>query len=223
MVKNIEKIKILVFFLLILIFQISGCSSRQKTVIIFCAGDSLTNSLYPSFLKNKLISEGIRAKVYNFGQNGNNSGQYLKFLMRNKKWMREKHPDFVLLQLGTNDVRMDSDFTQTHKFYSNMKKIISIFKKFKNRKGKNTKILIATIPPLPNQIKFPFTEKSKERIEREINPTIRKIAMEENLILVDNYSLFIKNPDLLPNVHPNEEGYKAMAENWYSELKRIIK
>ncbi|MCP2520733.1 SGNH/GDSL hydrolase family protein [Candidatus Aminicenantes bacterium AC-335-A11] len=223
MVKNRKKIKILAFFLLVSIFQISGCSSKPKTVIIFCAGDSLTNSLYPSFLKNKLISEGIRARVYNFGQNGNNSGQYLRFLIRNKKWMKEKHPDFVLLQLGTNDVRMDSDFTPTHKFYLNMKKIISIFKKFKNRQGKNTKILIATIPPLPRQIKFPFTEESRERIQIEINPTIRKIAIEENLTLVDNYSLFIKNPDLLPDVHPNEKGYKAMAENWYSELKKLIK
>jgi len=212
--------KFLIIFFLILI---SGCHANRKTFIIFCAGDSITNSSYPFHLKKILLSSGIKAKVYNFGRNGNNSGQYLRFLIRNKDWMKEKYPDFILLQLGTNDIRMDSDFTPTHRFYLNMKKIISIFKKFKNHEEKNTKILIATIPPLPPEIKFPFTEKSRERIKKEINPTIRKIAVEEDLILVDNYSLFIKNPHLLPNVHPNEEGYKAMAKNWYSELKKLIK
>ncbi|MCP2605057.1 SGNH/GDSL hydrolase family protein [Candidatus Aminicenantes bacterium AH-873-B07] len=208
------------FFFLVIIF---GCQKRQKVIIILCAGDSITNSSYPFYLEQELLSQGIKAKVYNFGRNGNNSGQYLKFLILNKDWLKEKHPDFILLQLGTNDVRVDSDFTPTDKFYLNMKKIISIFREFKNRAEKESIIFIATIPPLPSKIEFPFSEKSKERIKKEINPIIRKIAQEENLILVDNYSLFIENPDLLADIHPNEKGYKALAENWYSELKEFIK
>ncbi len=204
-------------------FFIFGCQKYQKVVVVLCAGDSITNSSYPQYLEQKLLSQKIKAKVYNFGRNGNNSGQYLKFLILNKDWLKERYPDFILLQLGTNDVRVDTDFTPTEKFYQNIKKIISIFREFKNHEGENSKIILSTIPPLPPKLEFPFTEKSRERVEKEINPAIRKIAEEESLYLIDNFSLFKKNPKLLQDIHPNEEGYKALAENWFTELKKFIK
>ena len=134
--------------------------------------------------------------------------------------MAESQPDFILVQLGTNDVRIDHDHTPAEAFYTHMKKIVHIFSSFKTRTGKNSRIFIATVPPVPQGTPFPFSPDSAIRITHEINPLIQKIAKEENLILVDNYSVFLDTPQLLPEVHPSDQGYKALAQTWHNALKK---
>lgn len=205
---------VFLFFVLLL-----ACSSPPTGTIILCAGDSITQVGYPKFLRSILRGEGIRAKVINEGRSGFNSKEYLVFLRKNKTVLEDNHPDFILLQLGTNDVRTDHDFTPADEFYANMKEIIRLFRDFKTRTGKNSRILLATIPPVPDGTPFPFTPDSAERVEREINPLIHTLAEEENISLVDNYSVFLRSPHLLPEVHPSNQGYAALARNWYSALK----
>ncbi|MFQ6082899.1 MAG: SGNH/GDSL hydrolase family protein [Candidatus Aminicenantia bacterium] len=214
------KKKYLLLFLAGLLF--SFCKPGKPLIVVLCVGDSITDSSYPDYLEDILISQGIKVRVWNYGRNGNTSGEYLKFLRLNKDWLKEKHPNFILLQLGTNDVRIDTDFTPADKFYQNMKEIIKIFREFEDPNRKKSKILIATILPVPNNVGFPFSEKSRERVRNEINPLIKKIAEEENLPLVDNYSIFIKNPEYLPGIHPSEEGYRTLAESWYQKLEEMI-
>lgn len=215
----IRSLKI-VFFLTIL--TLSSCSSPPQGIIVFCAGDSITKAAYPRFLQRMFNKEDIRAKVLNYGRNGNNSGQYLNFLEKNKISMGTKRPDFILLQLGTNDVRIDQDNTSSDQFYKNMKKIIEIFRTFRNHSGKLPQIILSTIPPIPLDSPHPFSPQSNLRVEKEINPFIKKICNEEHLPLVDNYSLFTHSPHLLPEVHPSLEGYKQLAQNWYRTLKPFI-
>jgi len=209
-------------YLLPIFFLIFSCSAPTKGVIIFCAGDSITEAAYPNFLQKILNKEKIKAKVLNYGRSGNTTGEYLNFLKNNKNTLAEKHPDFILLQLGTNDVRIDHDSTSGEKFYSNMKKILKIFQRFKNSSGKKTKILLATIPPIPEASLSPFSPKSAGRVTEEINPLIKKISAEEKIDLVDNYTLFIQSPHLLPEVHPTREGYRVLAQNWFNSLKPML-
>ncbi len=209
------------FFLLLFLYL--SCSSSQRGVIVLCAGDSLTESPYPRFLKKFFISEGIRAKVFNYGQSGHTTGEYLDYLQKNKEPLASAHPDFICILLGTNDVRNDHDRTSKEQFYSNMKDIICIFSQFKDPDGKNSRILLSTIPPIPEDVPFPFSPESQSRVSREINPLILKIGKEENLPVVDNTTLFINEPNLLPEVHPNEEGYRLMAQNWFKALQLLIK
>ncbi|NQT84955.1 hypothetical protein HQ563_18215, partial [bacterium] len=54
-----------------------------------------------------------------------------------------------------------------------------------------------------------------------INPAIRRIAEENGLPLVDNFSLFTHHPDFLPGIHPSEEGYQALADNWYRSIMEM--
>lgn len=208
--------------LLLLPFFVSVCTSAPRGVIVLCAGDSLTAEAYPHFLQQLLNKAGFRAKVLNYGRSGNTSGEYLSFLEKNKERLGAERPDFILLQLGTNDVRTDVDHTPTDVFKSNMKRIVAIFRGFSDRTGTPSHILLATILPVPETTPRPFTPESSKRVESEINPAVRALAEEERLPLVDNHGLFLDRPDLLPGVHPVRDGYRLMAENWSAALRPFL-
>jgi lysophospholipase L1-like esterase len=208
--------------LLLCMLFISYCSSTPQGFIILCVGDSITAADYPRFLQRRFDQAGILTKVINCGRTGNTSGEYLAFLRKNTAHFSEERPDFVLIQLGTNDLREDLDFTTTAQFAENMKNIIDIFDGFKTRSGNSPRCLIATIPPIPETSSFPFTEDSKRRLTEEINPTIKQIADSRGLVLVDNYTILLDQPLLLPDVHPSREGYIQIARNWYNSLKPLI-
>lgn len=197
-----------------------ACSPPRKSVIIFCAGDSITEQGYPRILRRLLQEEGIKARVLNYGRSGFTSGEYLTFLKRNRESLAEEHPDFILLQLGTNDVRLDQDHTSSDAFSRHLQEIIQIFKEFRNRWGRPPRLILATIPPIPQGETFPFGPSSSLRVEEEINPMIRQIAEEKGLMFVDNHAVFLQNPSLLPGVHPSETGYRALAQNWLQALKK---
>jgi lysophospholipase L1-like esterase len=206
---------------ILLIFALFfSCSSPPPSYIILCAGDSITEVGYPKFLRRILRREGIRAKVVNHGKSGFNSKEYLAFLLKNKTALADSYPDFICLQLGTNDIRTDHDNTSADAFYANMKGIIRLFQDFETRSGKIPHILLSTIPPIPNGTPFPFSPHSAKRVTEEINPLVQKLALEEKLIFVDNFSVFLSSPHLLPEVHPSEEGYKTLAQNWFRALKK---
>jgi lysophospholipase L1-like esterase len=201
----------------------SLCSSQPKGFIILCAGDSITAADYPRFLQRQFDRDGILAKVLNYGRSGNTSGEYLVFLEKNKIHISEEHPDFILIQLGTNDLREDLDYTSTAQFSENMANIIDVFSGFKTRSGKTPRCLIAQIPPIPDNYSFPFSENSQLRAREEINQAIKKIAVARGLVLVDNYSPLLNQPRLLPEVHPSREGYRHIAQNWYDSLTPFLK
>jgi len=210
------------FLALFLVPLLTSCKSSSNGLIILCAGDSITESIYPRYLQKALKREGIKARVLNYGINGNTSGEYLNFLIKNKETLYNEHPDFILLQLGTNDVRIDHDKTESLQFYMNMKNIISILRILKARSGKESQILLATIPPIPENVTFPFNKNSSSRVTEEINPLIKKICIEENIPLVDNHTIFADSPKLLPEVHPSREGYRHLALNWLRALKPFL-
>ncbi|MBN1224035.1 MAG: SGNH/GDSL hydrolase family protein [Candidatus Aminicenantes bacterium] len=211
------------WLVLLAIIHLSLCSSVPRGLIILCAGDSITAGDYPRFLQRILKKEGIRAKVLNYGRNGNTSGEYLRYLEENATALSDEYPHFVLLQLGTNDVREDGDKTPSVLFEAHMRKIIRIFSHFQTRSGTNTQILLAAVPSIPKECPYPFSPDSQQRVTAEINPLIRKIAEETGLTFVDNYTLFRNAPHLLPGIHPSKEGYKELARNWYKTLKPLIK
>ena len=208
---------------LIVFLSLLSCSSSHRGVIIACMGDSLTESSYPRHLLKTLAREGVRAKIINFGRSGFTSGEYLNYLEKNQPAIAAAQPDFILVQLGTNDVRIDHDRTSKEQFFSNMKNILGILSQLKNPEGKKTRILLATIPPIPLETPFPFSSDSQRRVMSEINPVIFQIGKEQKISIVDNYTVFIESPQFLPEVHPTEEGYKLLAGNWFVALKPLLK
>ena len=207
-----------------LLLGLSLCSPPPpRGVIILCAGDSLTDSEYPRDLKRLLARDGTAARVLNFGRKGATSGEYRRFLESRRAALAGEHPDFILLQLGTNDVRLDADRTDAQSFEANMRAIVAVFRGFTNRSGGRAVILLGLIPPVPESAGFPFGPASRERAAREINPRLRRIAEEQGLVLVDNQALFSASPELLRDVHPSREGYRRLAGNWYQALVPLVK
>jgi lysophospholipase L1-like esterase len=223
--KRIAKLRGKSISLLLSFLLAFSCSSpaRRRSVIILCAGNSLTEQGYPPFLKRILRDNGFNARVLNFGRSGNTSAEYLQFLEKQKNTMAAERSDAILIELGTNDLRLDGDRRTTADFRRNMDRIIGIFREFRNRRGSPTRLLLATIPPLPENVAFPFGLESQERVENEINPAIRQLAADNGLTLVDNFAVFHASPHLLSGVHPTEQGYRLMAENWYKTLRELIK
>lgn len=191
----------------------------REYFVIMCIGDSLTAEAYPDYLQENLNQAGIRARVINKGIRGNTSGEYLKYL-QSSQILQEIRPHVVLLELGTNDVRTDSDHTEIPQFMVNMNQIIDFIQNSASSQDYPIRILLATIPPIviDTRHRLVFDENSRRRVVEEINPAIKKIAKDRGLPLIDIYQLFQQYPEFLPGIHPTLEGYKAMADMWFNQL-----
>ncbi|MDD8012742.1 MAG: SGNH/GDSL hydrolase family protein [Acidobacteriota bacterium] len=205
----------------------SGCR-REPVVpalsglpVILCAGDSITASSYPKHLKKLLVRDGLAVQVINAGVKGDSTAEYIRFLEKSRI-IERCDPSWVLLQLGTNDLRIDSHATTTAQFRANLEAILDRIARHRNKDGSTPRIILATIPPIPVEVRWHFDAGSRARVEAEINPAIRAIASQRGLILADHHALFAARPDLLPDVHPSEDGYLALAASWHRILAPLV-
>ncbi len=215
--------KYLKYILLILlaIFLIY-CFSGEKNTFILCLGDSITGSdygNYPTHLNKLFVKNKIACTAITRSRPGNTSGEYLKYFKKSKDLEKFK-PKIVVLMLGTNDVRIDYDQTTTKKFKENMTAIINIIRDFEKKKKMKIDVYICTIPPIFKADLNTFSEKSIKRIDEEIVPAIEELSVEHNLQLIDLHSVFQRNQDLLPGIHPSPGGYYKMGKVIYNRIRR---
>jgi len=189
--------------------------------VILCAGDSITAASYPKHLKKLLTRDGFQVQVINAGVKGDSTAEYIRFLARSRI-IERTDPTWVLLQLGTNDLRIDSHATTTEQFRKNLEAILDRIGRHRNKSGSSPRIILATIPPIPVEVRWHFNAGSRARVEAEINPAIRAIAGQRGLVLADHHALFSGRPDLLPDIHPSEEGYRELAAAWHRILAPLI-
>jgi lysophospholipase L1-like esterase len=192
---------------------------------VLCLGDSLTESSYGRYtrgLRRLFKAENLKVNVYSAAKPGNTSGEYLAYL-KEPNILKKINPHIIVLMLGTNDVRIDGDHTPLDGFKKNMGEIIAIIKNYENPGGMGANIFLATIPPIFNCDLPTFDETSQRRVGEEIVPAIKELAKEENIHLIDLFAFFEKKPELLPGVHPGQEGYRAMAEIIFSNIRPYIK
>ena len=205
---------------LIVVFRAKEEEESLEGIVVLCAGDSITAAGYPGYLQKRFHSLGKNITVLNKGVNGHTSGEYLQY-MKSVSLLEETDPDIVLLQLGTNDVRIDGDKTSTVDFTANMREIITLIESYTNLKGKKLELVLGTVPPV-QRMRFPFDADSGRRVVEEINPSIMEMVRRQGTAFIDNYQLFIEHPEHLPGIHPDEEGYRLLAENWLSALLPIL-
>ena len=189
--------------------------------VILCIGDSITANSYPQWLHLKFKEKGFRRiKVVNMGKDGFTSGEYLNFMRLKTEW-KTIFPDIVLIELGTNDVRIDADHTSTEIFYQNMENIVKLLLDEAKAKGRRMEILLSTIPPVIECNTYDAS--SVARVTNEINPAITILGDNFGLEVVDNYTFFMQSPDCIHGIHPTQKGYRRMAENWFRHIQPRIK
>ena len=180
-------------------------------VRIVAVGDSITYGVgsssgvgYPPRLEARLWKAGKNATVVNAGIPGEKSPDTDK---RFKSTIQGA--DIVLLMIGTNDVSNSGIcngapcLSDTH--------IASML----------DKALAAGVTPIVSTI-IPFSGYESDTAVRELNSKIKAVASERGVSVVDNYQRFssVGFSYYDNRLHPNDEGYEIMAEEWYKTVSR---
>jgi len=121
----------------------------------------------------------------------------------------------VLLHIGTNDLDRCQNIDETVK---TTEQIIDVIQ------GHNPKviILLAQIIPIDFDGYCPTGDSVDETV-RKLNRRLGRIpTVEPGVIVVDLYSALDARADLRDALHPNERGFKKMAQGWFQALKPVL-
>jgi acyl-CoA thioesterase I len=168
-----------------------------------------TASNYPVLLQGKLQSLDPAWRVINRGVGGEETGEGVRRL---PSVLAIDKPGFVLILEGTNDAHECRNGDVTTNNLQNMVRIA---------KGSKSIPIIGTIPP-----SFRNNPCADDIID-EVNANIRGFAAAEHVVLAEifngmnNRDLFGIAPDRDP-LHPNEQGYRVMADIWFHAMLQAI-
>ena len=210
------------------LFITAGVRGDAKgPVKVVCFGDSITEghritdaftTPYPDMLRKMLDEKKGKGgfEVVNAGVSGQDTHQGLA---RVDEVLRKEKPDWMLILYGTNDLwstrKMAVSDTDR-----NLRAIVT------KAKAAGAKCIIGTIIPV-----WDFDAKVSER-----NESIRKIANDEGIGLVDMNAAFEKAVKAAGGragkaawekyyqveeggfVHPNDAGNRLIAEKWFEAL-----
>ena len=192
---------VLAGIILLLGYKIFLSSSPRQTVgsigkTIICFGDSLTYGTgagegmdYPSQL-----SKMIAKPVINAGVPGDTTARALQRLERD---VLAKSPDLVLITLGGNDLK---NGVAKNLAFENLKTIVESIQ------NTGAKVILGGL-------KFPLRDRGFGR-------AYRKLADDTGAILIPNiFEGIMGNRKLMSDaIHPNDDGYKIMAERFYQAM-----
>jgi lysophospholipase L1-like esterase len=206
----------------VVLFMLVSCAEKTRDeLVIGCVGDSLMRPM-PFHFKKLMRGLERRVEVAGWAQGGMTVRSYLDFYKRRFPRGKTKNPDFVLIQLGTNDVwsLIEGDFT-LDEFKADLKEILKEFRTYSNGRGRSSHVLIANVPFRIGEEYGPINR----FVKNTLNPSIATIAKEEGLFLVDNYRVLNNRPHLYSadGVHPNRIGERALAQNWIIAIKKVYR
>ena len=202
--------------------SVSFGSNNPQTVAAF--GDSITlgvleerriraaletSNNYPNILQGLLQRLDPAWRVTNRGRGGElvQGGA-----TRIGEVLRSDRPGFILIMEGTNNASRCDDAALIR---ANLRTMVE------RAKANQTIPLLGTIPP-----NFRNDPCAHDVIDA-ANSLIRALASAEGIVLAEifdgmnNRELFGLAPDRDP-LHPNEEGYRVMANIWLAALKQAI-
>lgn len=204
-------------------------ATNVNVKVVACVGDSITyghgaskrlETSYPAQLQ-RLLGDGW--KVVNFGHNARtalNDGKewngrgghgYCKSPQYTKS--REAKPDYVIFMLGTNDSKPVNWDGKEEDFRRDYAALVDSYMAIESK----PKVIIG-VSPFVKKNSFSIRESV---VGGSIAPWQRKFAEERKLQAVDCYNVMKLNAEkgYLPDgVHPNDIGYRALAEAFAAAL-----
>ena len=201
---------------------------ETKTIIAF--GDSLTEGCdvhlegygdcgwiggygYQKELLTLLTQNDWDHTVNNFGRGGETTTEGVNRLDSVLGELCNQGADYILLLEGTNDLLHGADGM-------NVKFNLGVM--VDKSRAKGIEPLLATIPPDSEP------DHSYKNIPL-MNDYIRQLAVEKNIVLVDQYNALEPRWDVYTNprgcyndlLHPNSTGFDAMGSVWYDSLSDL--
>lgn len=194
---------------------------------VSCVGDSNTEAQYPKFLQEKLNE---KYQVKNFGKGGATllEGTNHPYFKEEKyKNSLKFNPDIVLIMFGTNDANIQWCLDKNRKtefvgsaqeeFKNQYVKLINTYKRL------NNEAQIFVLTPLPiyenEKSKDPNIKQRIIQLNKWVIPTIKEVAKEQNVKLIDVNTLMHKAYKYTRDgVHLNKKGYKILAQKLIKEI-----
>lgn len=187
---------------------IAGPASGRRVVFM---GDSITQNWL--FADASLFTGG----VVNRGISGQTSPQMVLRFMRDVVAL---HPQLVHLMAGTNDLAGNTGPNAAQDYRNNIVAMVTL------AKANGIKVILASIPPTSG---FSWRPEVKPVLLAPLNAWLKDYAAKQGLIFVD-YASVLRTPEgaLRPEftfdgVHPNYEGYAAMAPLTRAALAKALK
>jgi len=201
----------------------------EGKIRVACLGDSITfgararnpeTDSYPAQLARMLDDEYV---VNNYGIGGATLIKEGKpNIWQNVAKAIHFQPHIVIIMLGTNDT-VSWNYKHIDDFSDNATELISLFRR------------LATKPTVffcsPTDMILEVQGLTQQRIENlkgrkprlhKLIPVIKNIAEQNNIEFLDMNSLFRGKPHLLTDgVHPNNDGYRLLAEEFYKALIHV--
>lgn len=182
----------------------TGCkqdviNSHSNGVSIVCIGGSLTqgNGADPGYDYPSQLSKMVNIPVINTGINGNTTPQELERLPRD---VLAHNPKIVIITQRANDFKKDIPQEETLKNLSSM---------FDQIHKQGAMAVLVTFEPQAMQDYF---------------KNFRKLAKEKHVLLIADIIDDIEQNRkfMFDDIHPNNEGYKQIAERVYRNIKPYL-
>lgn len=197
-----------------------GSSNRPNTYMGF--GDSITvgegsrdGEGYRGMLEARLAGYLGRAQVLNEGISATRS---LAGANRIGDSLRRQRPAFALIHYGTNDWN-ERACRESFPCYT----IDSLRTMVREVKAQGSLPILATIIPSNTGFNAFVPLERNEWLEL-INALLREMANQEGAVVADQWQAFFRVGNIEPlffdHVHPNDAGYRIMADTFFDALTR---
>ncbi|MBQ6039720.1 MAG: hypothetical protein IJL32_02935 [Oscillospiraceae bacterium] len=136
--------------------------------------------------------------------------------MQNGDYITKYAPDYILLQIGTNDINnghLDGSEERLH----------TLLDYLREKMPSEGLIFLTTIPDLGN-MGWGDSSQTNQNIAL-YNELIKKVAddyKDKHVIYADIHSVINASVDLADGVHPNAGGYEKMGKYWAEQLEPYL-
>lgn len=190
---------------------------RNRPNRYMAVGDSITvgdgsrgGGGYENRLESQLANYLGSATVVNRGVTATDTSEGLRLL---RPELQAELPAYTLIHYGTNDWLHCGKQVPCYTISNLERMLIAV-------KGPQSKPCLATIIPSNPKLNPPL----RNTWVHQIDALIRDLAASEGALLVDLEAAFLREPDLSSlfsdHVHPNDRGYKIMADEFFRAITR---
>lgn len=162
--------------------------------------------------------------LFNLGIGGETSEGLVKRIPHEMKARNSADGNIVFIGYGANDlaVKDGNQMVNQSQFKANIETAIQDAKLYSDD------IYLVSILPISEKIDSKISATGKIRTNEDVlvyNQILKDIATEHSLIYIDFHSAFLKDKEILlskDGVHPNEKGYKMMAESALPIIEKYL-